>query len=120
MPLAKYYRGILPIDLNNLIGQFAGYRKCVLFFTHTPKRHFLGRIWIIGLYGFKRIKRRLKRSMWQEVVRANNTYRRIMCRQLQLNFSLRYGMYYFHDSYFTDINKIGKWLTEVLDYSLKL
>ena len=44
MPSAKYYRTVLPKDLLQIIGNFAGDEHYKLVFTFTPKRRFLGNI----------------------------------------------------------------------------
>ena len=41
MPSKNYYRSVLPDDILNLIGNFAGDDKYQLHFTHSKKRKFL-------------------------------------------------------------------------------
>ena len=64
MPLAKYYRPVLPMVLNNLIGEFAGFGKNKLVFSITPKRHFLGKIYITNGYRKKQLR---SRNQWQPI-----------------------------------------------------
>ena len=44
MPSAKYYRTVLPRDLLQIIGNYAGDETYKLVFTFTPRRRFLGNI----------------------------------------------------------------------------
>ena len=44
MPSAKYYRSVLPLDLLQIIGNYAGDVRYKLVFTLSPKRRFLSYI----------------------------------------------------------------------------
>ena len=118
MPLPKYYRPILPLDLNNIIGEFAGCGKLRLVFTETPKRHFLGSIWIAGYYCTRTIKRRLKKSSWRKVYRASSVHRRKLFRQLEKSFFTLHSPSYFKNHFYDGIENIHNWLSEVIEYSL--
>jgi hypothetical protein len=119
MPLPKYYRPILPIDLNNIIGEFAGFGKLRLVFTETPKRHFLGSIWIAGYYSTRSIKRRLKPNSWRKVYRASPIDRRNLLRKLEKNFFMSNSpCTWIRNNFYDGIENIHKWLSEVIGYSL--
>jgi hypothetical protein len=47
MPCAKYYRSVLPTDLLQLIGDFAGDELYKLIFTLSEKRGFLSNILLV-------------------------------------------------------------------------
>ena len=44
MPSAKYYRSVLPLDLLQIVGNYAGDAKYKLRFTLSKKRRFLSNI----------------------------------------------------------------------------
>ena len=44
MPSVKYYRSILPLDLLQIVGNYAGDQNYKLMFTFSPKRRFLSNI----------------------------------------------------------------------------
>ena len=44
MPSVKYYRSVLPLDLLQIVGDFAGDEIYKLVFTFSPKRRFLSNI----------------------------------------------------------------------------
>ena len=46
MPSAKYYRSILPLDILQIVGNFAGDHNYKLVFTFSPKRRFISKILI--------------------------------------------------------------------------
>ena len=58
MPSAKYYRSIIPLDLLQIIGNYAGDDTYKLVFTLSPKRKFLSNIILkcrnLGNLGFHR------------------------------------------------------------------
>ena len=64
MPLSKYYRPILPMALNNLIGEFSGFGKKKLHFCVTPKRFFLGKIYIVNGSRKKQLR---SRDQWKPI-----------------------------------------------------
>ena len=115
MPLSKYYRGPLPMDLNNLIGQFAGSKTFKLVFTLTPKRHFLGAIWIKG----PNKTRRLKKTSWVKVLIAPPAYRMVVIRQMENYFLTRHGLCYRNDFYEL-LNMIQKHFMIIIDYRLTM
>jgi hypothetical protein len=64
----QYYRSNLPSCLLQLIGQFAGTEDCYLVFTITPKRLFLGEIFLEcphRLYENQIWRRKFKKKMWR-------------------------------------------------------
>ena len=63
----KYYRSSFPQCILHLIGVFAGTEDARLVFTLTPKRHFLGEIFIVcphRQYANRVWKKRLRKDMW--------------------------------------------------------
>jgi hypothetical protein len=63
-----FYRTVLPSCLLQLIGEFSGTEDCYLRFTITPKRRFLGDIFVEcphRTYDDKVWSRKLKISMWK-------------------------------------------------------
>jgi hypothetical protein len=103
------------MDLNNLIGEFAGSCTFKLVFTLTPKRHFLGAIWIKG----QNKTRRLKKTSWVKVVIAPPAYIRVVIRQMENYFLTRHGLCYRKDFYEL-LNMIQKHFMSIIDYRLTM
>ena len=47
MPSSKYFRSVLPIDLLQIVGLYAGDENYKLKFTFSPKRRFLSNILLV-------------------------------------------------------------------------
>lgn len=63
----KYYRTILPRCILNLVGEFSGTADAILLFTLTPKRRFLGDIYIVcphRKFENRMWKRKLRKDLW--------------------------------------------------------
>ena len=50
MPCAKYYRSVIPLDLLQIIGDYAGCDLYKLMFTLSKKRGFLSNILLVWRY----------------------------------------------------------------------
>ena len=73
MPSAKYYRSILPLDILQIVGNFAGDHNYKLVFTFSPKRRFISKI-LIGwrhieffLFEYRYFTTILKDYSWKPV-----------------------------------------------------
>ena len=72
MPSAKYYRSILPLDILQIVGNYAGDDDHILKFTLSPKRGFLSNILMIwrhpSMYcGYTRKTSVLTKENWRPV-----------------------------------------------------
>jgi hypothetical protein len=120
MPCPKYYRPILPMDINRLVGLFAGYGKARLVFTLTPKRFFLGPIFIQGIRRFKKIRRRLKPTSWVTVRRCTVGYRKVVLKQLERHFYHQHDIPYYKHDFYGGLENLDEWLQDIIDYSIKI
>ena len=68
MPSSKYFRSVLPLDLLQIVGEFAGDENYKLKFTFSPKRRFLSNILLVwrdpSLYSEQAV---LRREHWVPV-----------------------------------------------------
>lgn len=113
MPSKKYYRSLLPHDLMNMIGNYAGDHMFKLRFTYSKKRKFLSTIFVvprhIDLYYHPIGPFVLKKKYWQPV-RLGNTANIL---------HLLIGKIGFHKHVFQkQLHKLYILLMEVFDYTL--
>ena len=115
MPLKKYYHPILPMDLNNLIGKFAGFGRKKLVFTLTNRRHFLGKIYIWSSHSSRSIQLR-RLDQWTAIRLLRPGSSRVIIGELTKSLFISVGHYM--NQYVDDLfGKIAQ-LSEILDYHL--
>ena len=112
MPSAKYYRPIMPLDLLQIIGNYAGDEVYKLVFTLSPKRKFLSSIILQCRHpGFARKDRLiLKSDSWVPI--RLNCITEILC---LLNQRCKLPHVVVEDS----LRSIAHILIEIHDYNIK-
>ena len=108
------------MDVNRLIGEFAGYGNTKLVFSLTPKRFFLGPIMVHGIKRFKKIRRRLKPTSWVTVRRCTVGYRKVILKQLERHFFHLHDIPYYKYDFYGGLENLEEWLKDIIDYSIKL
>ena len=117
-----YYFAPVPLDILNIIGQFAGSRNRLLKFTLTPKKNYIGSIYVQRRLGHQYKRYRLFKDSW--IPRRLGEHSDAVRVQQYLYDKLRHSTFFLTDTnYLKDLDSVlnyfVKQLTEIRNYSLK-
>ena len=117
-----YYFAPVPMDILNIIGQFAGSRNRLLKFTLTPKKKYIGSIYVQRRLGHQYKRYRLFKESW--IPRRLGSQSDAARVQQYLYDKLKHSTFFLTDiNYLKDLDCVlGSFLTQltgIRNYSLK-